>query len=565
VELFAAIRWDRQRDGTSVRALADKYGVHRRTVRQALESAVPPERKTPARRAPVLGAVRALIDQMLTQDLSAPPKQRHTARRIFERLVDEHGAQVSYSYVSKYVRRRRPQIVAAQRARGAAEHGLPGFVPQTKQPGAEAEVDFCDVTVELAGKPTTCYLFSLRMSYSGKAVHRVFACQAQEAFLEGHVHAFGVLGGVPAGHIRYDNLTPAVVKVLRGRDRVETDRWRMFRAHYGFEAFYCEPGIKGAHEKGGVEGEGGRFRRRHFVPVPEASSLAELNERLERAEDAEDARHIAGRAASLGADFAAEAPLLLPLPAEHFDCVKTLWVRVDRYARIIVGKCRYSVPARLIDGRVRVRLAANELAVFDASTRVAEHARLQRAGDEHLELDHYLEILLRKPGALPGSTPLAQARAEGCFTATHEAFWAAARNRHGDAAGTRALIEVLLLHRKLTAAAVIAGMKAAVAAGSVSVDVVAIEARKYTATSPAGKSSSSRAADHDDEHGDGTAPTPQPRASRASVVTLPVGRRQAALPDDRRPEPSVAAYDQLLSRPPRTTARPSADASGGSQ
>jgi hypothetical protein len=167
----------------------------------------------------------------------------------------------------------------------------------------------------------------------------------------------------------------------------------------------------------------------------------------------------------VGQDFAAEAPRLLALPADVFDTASVLWLRADRYARVSIGKCRYSVPARLIGARVRVALSANELAVFDGSKRVAVHPRLSASGAEHLDLDHYLEILLRKPGALPGAAALAQARAAGTFTAAHDAFWAAARARHGDGAGTRALIDVLLLHRRMAAPAVIAGITAALAAG----------------------------------------------------------------------------------------------------
>ena len=533
VELFAAIRCGSQRDGLSIRAVARKYDVHRRTVRQALASAVPPLRRVPVRAAPVLERVRGLVDGMLEADLRAPVKQRHTAQRIFERLADEHGLRVSYSYVAKYVHRRRPQIAAAARL---AEQGVAGFVPQSKEPGAEAEVDFCDVVVALAGVATRCFLFTFRLSLSGKSVHRVYACQAQEAFLEGHVAAFETLGGVPWRHVRYDNLRPAVVRILRGRDRIENQRWLTFRAHYQFEAFYCPPGVEGAHEKGGVEGEGGRFRRRWFVPVPQVASLGELNARLAAIDAAEDGRHVAGRAATVGADFAVEAPRLLLLPGEAFDCAVTLWPRADRYGRVSVGKCRYSVPAGLIDARVRVRLSANELVVFDGSRTVATHPRLTAAGAQHLVLDHYLEILARKPGALPGSTPLAQARAAGVFTATHEAFWAAARARHGDSEGTKTLIELLLTHRKLPAAAVLAGMRAALAAGSVSVDVVTIEARKHLATA------GGHAADA--EHL--TAP---PRPSRAAVVTLPVPHHPGPPPADPRATPSVAAYDQLLDPP----------------
>ncbi len=534
VELFAAIRFDWQRNQMSVRSLARKYDVHRRTVRQAIASPVPPDRKVPVRAAPVREAVTGWIDEMLREDLAAPRKQRHTAKRIFERLCDEHDAQVSYSYVAKYVRRRRAEITAAQSRAEAAS--VAGFVPQAKEPGAEAEVDFAEVAVELAGHLARCYLFGFRLSCSGKGCHRVYASQAQEAFLEGHVTAFEATGGVPWRHIRYDNLSAAVAKVLRGRSRTETARWLAFRSWYGFDAFYCEPGPAGAHEKGGVEGDLGRFRRRWLVPVPKVASLAELNAMLAGADAAEDGRRIAYRAATVGEDFAAEQAFLRPLPGEPFDTATTLWPLADRYARVSIGKCRYSVPAYLIGSRVRAVLSANELRVFDGTKLVAAHPRLAQPGAEHLELDHYLEILARKPGALAGSAALAQARAAGVFTSVHDAFWAAARARHGDGAGTRALIEVLLLHRRMPPSQVIAGMRAALAAGSCSADVVAVEARKHPATAPGCEDETAWRA------------LSRPRRSRAAVVTLP--RRQAALPPDQRPAPSVAAYDQLLAAPP---------------
>lgn len=139
---------------------------------------------------------------------------------------------------------------------------------------------------------------------------------------------------------------------------------------------------------------------------------------------------------------------------------------------------QYSVPARFIGHRVRVRLSASAVTVYDRTTMVARHQRAAGKGVKVLDLDHYLEILARKPGALPGATALAQARAAGTFTTDHEAFWAAARRALGDGPGTRALVEVLLLHRHLGHAAVLAGLSAALAVGSVSPDVVAVEARK---------------------------------------------------------------------------------------
>jgi hypothetical protein len=181
VELFAAIRRDARVESLSVHALAARYGVHRRTVREALSSAWPALRKKMTPRGSLLDPFKPAIDAILLADLDAPRKQRHTAKRIFERLVVEHEMEAaSYSTVADYVAARRPQI-RVETGRGPAEV----FVPQTHRPGAEAEVDFGDVWVALGGVSTKCYLFTFRMSFSGKAVHRL-------------VRAGGVPGGTRA-------------------------------------------------------------------------------------------------------------------------------------------------------------------------------------------------------------------------------------------------------------------------------------------------------------------------------------------------------------------------------
>ena len=525
MEQFAAIRRDHRVEGLSIRALADRHRVHRRTVRQALESAVPPARKTPRRVAPRLEPFRAAVDDMLRSDLDAPKKQRHTVRRVLARLVDEHGAAgLSYSTVRDHVRKRRPQI--------AAEAGKAlevGFVPQTHSPAAEAEVDFHDLWVVLAGVKTKTALFTMRLSFSGRAAHRAFATQGQEAFLEGHVYAFERLGGVPVNKIRYDNLNSAVKQVLFGRSRQENERWIAFRSHYGFEAWYCQPGHDGSHEKGGVEGEGGRFRRNHCVPMPVIDSIDELNALLAAADDADDNRRIANRANSVGQDWRVEKALLRPLPSEPFDTTLTLTPRVDRYAQVMVRRNQYSVPARFIGHRLRVKLSASAVTVYDRTTVVARHQRAVGKGTKVLDLDHYLEILARKPGALPGATALVQARAAKVFTAEHDAWWATARKTHGDAAGTRALVEVLLLHRHLDRADVVAGISAALSVGSTSADVVALEARR----------AAERRGASDAQHG---------AAQGAGVVILAAHRVAPLLVADERPLPCVAKYDALLSR-----------------
>ncbi|MDO0930073.1 hypothetical protein QQY24_33960 [Streptomyces sp. TG1A-8] len=161
----------------------------------------------------------------------------------------------------------------------------------------------------------------------------VFASAGQEAFFEGHVHALRVLGGVPRGRVRYDNFKAAVAQVLGlSRARVETDRWIAFRSHFGIESFYCRPGIDGAHEKGGVEGQIGYFRRNHFTPVPEVFSLAELNEMVEQWDLHDGRRRIGSRPRTIDEYFAVEQPLLMPLPEEPFETGRVFTPRVDRYS-----------------------------------------------------------------------------------------------------------------------------------------------------------------------------------------------------------------------------------------
>ena len=180
----------------------------------------------------------------------------------------------------------------------------------------------------------------------------------------------------------------------------------MFRSHYGFDPFYCQPGIDGAHEKGGVEGEVGWFRRNRLTPMPEVDSLEELNEKIRAWEADDNDRRITGKLSTIGSDYDTERPLLGPLPIERFDPGLVLHPRVDRSAMITVRMMKYSVPARLIGRRVRVSLRASHLLVFDGHQVVARHQRVASRGGHVVDLDHYLEVLTYKPGALPGSTAL---------------------------------------------------------------------------------------------------------------------------------------------------------------
>jgi hypothetical protein len=297
------------------------------------------------------------------------------------------------------------------------------------------------------------------------------------------VLAFEYFGGVP-GRIRYDNLKPAVVRVLKGRDRTESERFTALRSHYGFDSFFCRPGIEGAHEKGGVEGEIGRFRRRHLVPVPRVASLGTLNELIAAGDRLDDDRVITGRPITIGAAFAAESSELMGLPGEAFDCARLLDARVDNRARVSVRQCFYSVPARYAGRRLPVRLSARTVDIFDGTTLLVRHERAVGRYVEVLVLDHYLEVLKRKPGALPGATALTQAKATGVFTTSHQSYWDAARRARGDTAGTRALIAVLLAHRSLPAAALRVAMDRAVASGCLDPETVLIDARRDLSARP---------------------------------------------------------------------------------
>jgi hypothetical protein len=397
----------------------------------------------------------------------------------------------------------------------------PVAVPQTHPPGVEAEVDFGEFRAVIAGIVVKLWMFVLRLSHSGKAVHIAYANQAQESFLDGHVRAFAALGGVPTGMIRYDNLTPAVIRVLLGRNRWENERFVGLRSHYGYDSFFCLPGIAGAHEKGGVEGEIGRFRRRHLTPVPHADSLAALNEAMADADTVDDARRIAARVETVGQAAARELSALRPLPVGVFDVSAPLSCRVDAKARICVRQSYYSVPAHLAGRRVEARLGATTVVVHADGRVVAEHPRSLHKGTEDLVLDHYLEILARKPGALAGATALAASRASGAFTGAHQAFWDAARRALGDGPGTRALIGALLLHRTMPAHAVLAGMSSALESGRHDPDLVAVEARRHL-----------------------SAPTTGPAVALPAAVSAALP--PAARADTARAAPSLHGYDELL-------------------
>ena len=505
VEQFEQIRRDRDREGLSLRALAVRHGVHRRTVKQALASPMPPSKRAPVGRpAPKLGRYRSVIDGWLEADRDAPRKQRHTARRIHRRLVDEHGADVAESTVRQYVR-------ARKRAMGFAVGEV--FVPQVHAPGVEAEVDWGEALVVLGGVSVKAHLFVMRASFSGAAFCQASLVETQQAFLELHVQAFEWFGGV-FPEIRFDNLKSAVKKVLKGRRRIESDRFIALRSHYLFASQFMTPGLEGAHQKGGVEGEVGRYRRNHLVPVPELRDLAELNGLLLAGCEQDLARRIDGRAVTVGQAWAVERPLLLGLPADPFDACETAAPRVDAKSLVTIRQNRYSVPVRLAGLKVSARIGAREITINHGGRQVARHERLHGKFGTSAQLDHYLELLQRKPGGLEHSVALSQERDRGSWPECFDSLWAGLTERYGRSDAARQMVDVVLLCREHGPARVELAVRGALAAGAIDGRAVQVLARRTSSTTHA---------------------TP-----------VPLTGLDARLTAHERPAPDLTDYDQLL-------------------
>ncbi len=431
VELFEQIRREYEHGSGTIVGTARKFGVHRRTVRQAIDCALPPERKKPDRKRAKFNAVKGFIERILRDDQRAPRKQRHTAHRIFVRLQTEMPQiEVAERSVRQYVEQIRQQLGLAKRE---------VFVPQHYEYGDEAQVDWYEATVELGGTRQVLQFFCLRASASGAAFHRAYRRATQTAFLEAHELAFEHFGGV-FKRLRYDNLKAAVKRILRGSRREETTRFIAFRSHYGYEGSFCNP--YAGHEKGGVEGEVGRFRRNHLVPVPQFDSLDELNQWLLEECRADQQRVIEGRALSVEAGLVFERAALLPLPSEAFELAEECFPLVDAKGCVRVKTNLYSTPLRP-HSRCRVRLLPTRVEVWFAESRVAEHERCYLKRREVYNLEHYLDVLARKPGAFKGSKPLHQWRVEGRWTTEFDRLWEQLQSRHGNSKGTRLMIELL--------------------------------------------------------------------------------------------------------------------------
>jgi transposase len=432
VELYEKIRREYFEGAGTILGVARKLGVHRRTVREAIQSAVPSVRKKVHRETTKLvAAVVLFIHRLLAADEQAPRKQRHTAQRIYERLREEMPEQE----VSPRSVRRAVEHWKRQRATERAEV----YISQQYEPGREAQVDWYEAYAELGGERVNLQVFCLRSMYSGAAFHRAYPRATQLAFLDAHARAFALFGGV-FGVLRYDNLKAAVKQILRGKRREETTRFLAFRSHYLFDAEFCTPAR--GNEKGGVEQEAGRFRRRWWTPVPEHANLDELNEYLLRCCVRDRQRRIDGRTDTVGEAFRQEQPQLKVQPQEDFELCERLTCAVDGHGCVSAKHNRYSTP--LPPGsRAAVTVDAAHVEVWANGQRVARHERSYSRQQEVLDLEHYLGALEHKPGALAHSKALAQYRKAGLWPESFDCFWAKLVERQGRSQGTREMIRLL--------------------------------------------------------------------------------------------------------------------------
>jgi transposase len=439
----------------SLRQIARELKMARKTVRKAIEQAEPTvyTLHTP-RPAPRLGPYQTRIDALLAEAEQMPRKQRYTGHKIFQ-LLQQEGYQGAESSVRAYIGRRRreqrrPQV----------------FLPLEFDPGVDAQVDWGEAQVVLAGEAVTVQLFCMRLCYSRRLFMMAFPAQTQEAFFTGHVQAFHFFAGVPQ-RISYDNLKAAVQEVLQGHNRREQQAFVVFRSHYLFASHFCTPGQ--AHEKGGVEHGVGFGRRNFLVPIPQVADFAELNRLLITACQADDARQVDGQTMTIGAAWAREQPHLRPLPTQDVHCCVTKAVTLTPYSQVEFETNRYSVPADRAQRHLVLRAYPFQVEILDQETVLATHPRSYGRQQEIVDPLHYLPLLEQRPGAFEHARPMRRWRTQ--WPPIYEQLLAKLQMAD-EGQGVREFVRVLKLHRHYPAAQVEAAIAQALAYGGIHADGV---------------------------------------------------------------------------------------------
>ena len=364
-----------------------------------LRYSVPPgyQRQQPVKR-PRLGPWLGVIDAILEDDRQRPAKQRHTAKRILDRLREEHGFKGGYTIVKDYVRT-------------ATLRGREMFIPLTHAPG-EAQVDFGEAVVVIAGVERRAHYLVMDLPHSDDCFVAAFPAETTEAFLEGHVRAFAYFGGVPT-RILYDNTKIAVAKILGGTERQRTRAFSELQSHYLFADKFGRP-AKG-NDKGKVEGLVGYARRNFMVPIARFASWEAFNEHLEQQCRKRQARRLRGHTETIGERFERDRAALLPLPIGPYDACEKVAARVNSLALVRYRGNDYSVPTRHGHLQVLVRGYVHEVTIACGSEVIARHPRSYEREDVIFDPLHYLALLEQKTRALEQAAPLAGWQLPECF------------------------------------------------------------------------------------------------------------------------------------------------------
>jgi transposase len=433
VDQYSYIRTAHRVYGKKIKQIARETGHSKNTIKKVLRgeySGYKPRLKQPF---PILGAYLKIIDQWLEDDKTYPKKQRHTAVRVYNRLRQEHNFKGSETTVRRYVREAKLRLGVSCRQ---------VFIPSDPQVGIEAEVDWGRCHAILGGEQTLLKLFCMRSKYSGKHFVRCYPCERQQALFDGHIQAFSFFGGVFPVLI-YDNLATAVQKVLRGKKRQLQPSYDKFRGYYSFTPRFCNPGQ--GHEKGGVEGLVGYARRNYMVPVPEAETLEQLNDKLLADCVSYGEHRIAGREQTVNELYEQEQSQLISLPEIAFSNLETSCGKVDKYSTVVIDKNRYSVPTCYAYLKVNIVLYVQGVEIFYGSKKIASHQRLYGNNKWSLVAEHYLELIAQRPQAFYSARPIRQWRQHWpfCLERLLERFC----QKQGETKGIKEFISVLMLYK----------------------------------------------------------------------------------------------------------------------
>jgi transposase len=369
---------------------------------------------------------KEIIETWLEEDKSRPVKQRHTAARIYKRLVSEHQFTGSERTVRQYVSRLRHNYQELA-------------IPLEFDPGTDAQCDWGESYVYMAEKLIPVQVFCMKLSYSAKPFVMAFPTQRQEAFFEGHEQAFSWYQGVPQ-RVSYDNLTQAVQKVLRGRNRQEQQAFTAFRSHYLFDSHFAMP--RHPQEQGRVESLVGYMRRNYFVPIPRVQSYEELNRMLLARLTEDDKRLVPEKEITINEAWEQEKKELIRLPRIPYRCCISRPVKASRYSLVSFDNNRYSVPVEYGIARLTLQAYVWRVEIACGDRIIAAHERHYGKGQDVCNIDHYLPLLIQRPGAFPYAKPIRQWKMPEIYRRFLEVL-----SKRGNGSVIREFLQVLSLGR----------------------------------------------------------------------------------------------------------------------